>query len=418
MGRKKIVEKIKPKHPLSHWQKKILLVSWITYASFYLLRVNMSVAIPGITQDLGITKTQMGAVLSALFFAYAAGQFINGQLGDNFSAKKLVLIGLVVSTVINFAFGFVNSFLLLMIVLWGLNGFFQSMGWAPIVKIVASWFPVEERGKASGILGSSYQIGNAVSWLLAGAVVGYLGWRYIFWAPTIITAAVAILWWKTIREKAEHVGFKPVEVAEAAQGIWHTIRSTVRNKRIWAVALGLFGLNIVRYGFLDWAPTYFFEVQKAHISTAAYKALIFPLAGSLGALSAGWLSDTFFRSRRTPTAVIMLILLGIAAFIFPHIPQEQWILSLVLLAIIGFLTFGPHMMMVTAMPMDLGTKEKAASAAGFIDGWGYIGASLTGVGTGLLLDSFGWNSAFYFWVSGAFIAAILMAMLGYRRNWT
>jgi len=396
---------------IGSWQKKILITSWITYASFYLLRVNMSVAIPGIIKDFGISKTEMGSVLTALFIAYAVGQFVNGQFGDNFSAKWLVAIGLFTSTLINFIFGYTNGILLIMILLWGLNGFFQSMGWAPTVKIVASWFPSHKRGKASGILGSSYQIGNAVSWLLAGFVAGHFGWRFIFWVPAVFTLLILIGWVNRLEEKAEDKGFEPVEITRKANGFRDTISSTVRNRKIWTVALGLFSLNIVRYGFIDWTPTYFFEVQKAAISAAAYKTLIFPIAGSIGSLTAGWISDKFFRGRRAPMAVVMLVLLGLAALYFPHIPKQNWVLSLVVLAIIGFLTFGPHMMMVTALPMDLGTKEMAASVTGFIDGWGYIGASLTGVGTGFLLDHLGWNAAFYFWVSGAFLAAILMATL-------
>lgn len=377
----------------------------------------MSVAIPGIIKEFGISKTEMGGVLTALFITYAAGQFINGQFGDNFGAKRLVGIGLFCSTIVNLIFGYANGVLLTMVLLWGLNGFFQSMGWAPTVKIVASWFSPRERGRASGILGSSYQLGNAASWLLAGFIAGHLGWRFVFWAPTVITLLILIGWVNQLKEKAEDGGFEPVEIARKTNGFRDTIGSTLRNKKIWTAALALFGLNIVRYGFLSWVPTYFFEVQKAAISTAAYKALLFPIAGSIGSLTAGWISDKFFKGRRAPMAAIMLVFLGLAALYFPHIPQQNWILSLVVLAIIGFLTFGPHMIIVTALPMDLGTKEMAASATGFIDGWGYIGASLTGIGTGFLLDHFGWQAAFYFWVSGAFLAALLMGTLwSYRRS--
>lgn len=396
---------------MNKWQRKILATCWITYASFYLLRVNMSVAIPGIIEEFDVSKTAIGWVLTALFIAYAIGQFVNGQLGDKFSAKKLVGVGLLGSAVVNVIFGFTGNFLAGMILIWALNGFFQSMGWAPTVKIVSNWFPIQQRGKAAGILGSSYQIGNVVSWALAGLVVGLFGWRWAFWVPAMIVPFLAINWFLGMKEKAEDAGFEPVEMARKSNGLQDTIKSTLQNKGIWIVALGLFGLNIVRYGFLAWAPTYFFEVQKAAISLAAYKALIFPLAGSLGALSAGWISDKFFQSRRAPMAVLMLFILILAIWLFPQIPVTSWVLGLIVLAIIGFTTFGPHMIMVTALPMDLGTKEMASSATGFIDGWGYIGAALTGVGTGFLLDNFGWNAAFYFWLSGAVIAAVLMVIL-------
>ncbi len=438
-------------------QRKILFTCWITYASFYLMRVNLSVAIPGILEEFNISKTAIGGILTASFIAYAVGQFINGQLGDKFSAKKLVGIGLLGSAVLNIIFGFTGNFLAGMILIWGLNGFFQSMGWAPIVRIVANWFPINKRGKASGILGSSYQIGNVVSWLLTGFIVGAFGWRWAFWVPVIIILFSVMNWslkikekeetkdgrdfeveflgWRKdfkvpvimrpifataqflgIEEKAEDMGFEPVEIARKSNGLRDTISTILKNKKIWIVAFGLFGLNIVRYGFLAWAPTYFFEVQKAPISLAAYKTIIFPLAGSLGSLSAGWISDKFFQSKRAPVAIFMLSILILAIWFFPQIPTTSWFLSLIILGIIGFTTYGPHMLLVTAFPMDLGTKEMASSATGFIDGWGYIGAALTGVGTGYLLDHFSWDFAFYFWLFGAIIALILMLIFWYSEN--
>ena len=398
---------------MQEWQKRILFISWITYASFYLLRVNIAVAIPGILSEFSISKTAMGGVLTALFAAYAFGQFVNGQMGDKFGARRMVTIGLLSSAILNIVFGFNQGWLVSMIIIWGLNGFFQAMGWGPIVKTVACWFPPQKRGMASGILGTSYILGSSISLLLAGFIAGHFGWRWVFWFPAIITIIGALHWALRIRNGCENEGFETVERIDAAlkyAGIKHSLGIILKDKKVWFASLCLFGLNIVRYGFLDWAPTYFFEVQKASISIAAYKTLIFPIAGAAGALSSGWLAEKVFKQKKAIVAAIMLLMLAAAIWFFVKIPVGNWVLSLVVLAIIGFLTFGPHMMIVTILPMDLGTKERASSVAGFIDGWGYIGAALTGVGTGFLLDHFGWHTAFYFWISGAIIAA---ASVGY-----
>jgi len=136
-----------------------------------------------------------------------------------------------------------------------------------------------------------------------------------------------------------------------------------------------------------------------------------PLAGSLGALCAGWLTDKYFQSRRAPVAAIMLLLLAIFAWLYPQVPACSWILSLLCLLAIGFMTYGPHVLMVGIMPMDLGTRKAASSVTGFIDGFGYIGAGLTGVLSGWLVDSYSWNAAFYLWVISAIIASILMVTL-------
>ncbi len=402
---------------LSRWKKRIVFTAWITYASFYLIRVNFSVAIPGIIKEFGISKTEIGIVLTALFFAYALGQFINGQLGDKFGAKKIVFLGLLVSSFINIIFGFTNGFLSTMILLWALNGFFQSMGWAPIVKTIAHWFPPKTRGKASSVLGSSYIFGSAASVALAGFIVGLLGWRWVFWFPAIITIILSFYWFFNIRESCENENFESTEKeAVKYQGIAHSLSLVIKNKGIWLASFALFGLNIIRYGFLDWAPTYFFEIHKNSVSLSAFKTIIFPIAGILGALSTGWISDKVFKNKRALTATVMLIGLAIFSFIFPRIPENNWILGLITLSIIGFFTFGPHVLIVTATPMDLGTKERAASATGFIDGWGYIGASLTGIITGFLIDQFNWMSAFYFWILGALISALLMFILHYQKQ--
>jgi sugar phosphate permease len=326
------------------------------------------------------------------------------------------------SAVLNIIFGFTGGILGLMIVVWGLNGYFQSMGWGPTVKAMANWFPARGRGKIAGRLGTSYIIGGALSWFLAGSVIKYFNWRFTFWLPAIFCIFSAIHWFIRARNAPEEVGLPSIEEQENGLenreirkdthiGFRNTLRITLFNPYIWFAAFGLFGLNIVRYGFMSWAPTFMFEEQGATISLAAYKAIVFPIAGGLGAIFAGWASDKIFKNRRAPVACMMLILLAIFCYLYRIIPGDNWVLSLIILLFIGFFTFGPHVLMVAAIPADLGSRKAASSATGFIDGMGYVGASLTGVGTGYLIEKFGWNAGFYFWIFGAIFAAIMMALI-------
>ena len=404
---------------IKHWQKKMFWMMWITYASFYLLRVNISIAMPEIMSEFGLTKTNMGVVLSCLFFAYAIGQFINGQLGDKINSRRIITIGLVASAILNIIFGFSAGALILMAILWGLNGYFQSMGWGPTVKAKANWFPKKIRGKISGRLGTSYIIGGAFSWFLAGTIVKYLNWRFTFWIPAIICIVLAIHWYIRARNAPEEVGLPSLEEQEQGIessevkkdhhiGFKETLKITLLNPYVWFAGFALFGLNIVRYGFMSWAPTYMFEEQGATISLAAYKAIAFPVAGGLGALFAGWASDRIFKHRRAPIAFIMLVLLAVFCYLYRIVPGVNWVISLVILLFIGFFTFGPHVLLVAAIPADLGTRKAASSVTGFIDAMGYVGASLTGVGTGYLIENYSWDAAFGFWVFGAILAAIMI----------
>lgn len=281
---------------VSKWQNKMFLLMWVTYASFYLCRVNISVALPEIMENFDISKSQMGLVLSSLFLFYAVGQFINGQLGDKLNSRRIITLGLLASAILNLFFGLSGGVLGLMVVLWGANGYFQSMGWGPTVKAMANWFPAKTRGKISGRLGTSYIIGGALSWLLAGFIIKHLDWRFTFWFPAVICVFMAIHWFTRARNAPEEVGLPSVEEQEkglettevredAHIGFRETLRITLLNPYTWLAGFALFGLSIVRYGFMSWAPTYMFEEQGATISMAAYKAIAFPVAGGLGAIS-------------------------------------------------------------------------------------------------------------------------------------
>ena len=404
-----------------YWRKRILISVWISYAMFYMGRVNMSIAIPGIMDEYGYTRTAMGVVLTALFGVYAFGQFVNGQLGDKFGGRVMIALGLILSAVFNILFGF-SSVLTAMVVIWALNGWVQSMGWSPSVKTIANWFPRGIRGRIGGLMGSSYQFGNALSWLLAGTVAATLGWQWVFWVPAGILVAAGVHSYLRGRDAPETVGLPSLEEEEQGLdrdeackdhhlGFAHTLRMILSNRAIWFVAFGLFFLNIVRYGFMDWAPTYMFQEEHATISQAAYKAMAMPLAGTLGAIFAGWLSDKVFGQRRAPASAIMLFALAFFAWLYYATTGIHWGYSLAILVMIGFLLYGPHVAMVATCPMDFGTRKAAASAAGFIDGFGYIGAAITGVTSGFLADHFGWSASFYLWVAGAAAAGLIMLML-------
>jgi len=376
---------------------KVLALSWLAYAIFYFLRVNFSVAIPGIMQEFGLSKTVLGGALSAFFMIYAIGQFVNGQLADNFGAKKLYALGLIGTILVNLLVPQFGGVVGLLVVLWGINGVFQSMGWSPIVKITSAWTPQERKGRVSGILATSYVFGGALSWLLAGYLAQF-GWRWVFYIPVILGLFFLQLWIRKAKESPEEVKYKP--------NFKETIKAVLADKRVWFAGMGLFGLNIVRYGFIDWAPTYFFETQGANITIATYKAMVFPISGALGALSLGWLADKWFKNRRTLLGLIMSIILATSAILFVH--TLSWVVGLILLAIAGFATFGDHSLLVTQLPMILGNKKNTASITGFIDGVGYIGASLTGLFSGWLIDKYSWNHAFYFWIIGGIIGGIFV----------
>ncbi len=401
---------------------------WVTYSSFYLLRVNISVAVPEIMKTFALSRTEMGLVMSSQFLLYAVGQFVNGQLGDRIDARRFVAVGLLTSAALNVLFGFSAGVLTWMVVLWGLNGYFQSMGWGPTVKTMANWFPVGRRNLIAGRLATSYILGGAISWLVAGTILARSSWQHVFWWPALLTAGLAVHWFVRARSAPEVVALPSVEEQECGLdsgglapangyiGLQATLRLTLANPHVWAAACGLFGLNIVRYGFMDWAPTFFVETFGETSSVAALYATAFPLAGAAGALAAGWACERVGSRSQTQVGMVMLLALALTCWAFPRISTAGSWASFAALLAVGFLTFGPHMLIVTALPPVLVTRQASSSVTGFIDAVGYGGAALTGGVSGMLIDTLSWSAAFYFWVGGALLAAAMMRLLGRSRT--
>jgi sugar phosphate permease len=424
---------------LRHWRVRIFSTVWITYFAFYLCRYNM----PMVSREMGNAflwdKSQIGIIFSALLLMYAVGQFVNGQLADRFGGRLIASLGVAGSVSMNIAVFLVTllmspentnprTILFLVIIFWGANGFFQSMGWTPMVRIMAHWFSSENRGKVMGFMGTCYQFGAAFSWLLAFFIVTYYAqkmggdWRVAFLVPAGLFAIVGVIFFVYIRNTPEDVGLPAVEAddhseiesaGKSQRTIVQNIARTLKNPYIWIVALTFFLLDMNRYGFVNWLPDFLAESGES-IGIGGFgfkevmKRIIHPLAGSAGAVTAGWATDRFFNGRRAPVIALLLTLLGICSIVFPYLDPGNTGLVIFILAVIGFCTYGPHILMVGHAAQDFGKKSGAAGAAGFIDGMGYIGASLAGWGAGVLIDRCG-NYEFTFVLFG--LAAILGALL-------
>ena len=171
-----------------------------------------------------------------------------------------------------------------------------------------------------------------------------------------------------------------------------------------------FFLKMTRYAFLWWLPLYMVESAGYAEDEAGYTSVVFELAGFIGIVAAGYVSDKLMNSRRFPVACIMLFGLAVACFVYPSLAAQKGLFNIFGLSIIGIMTFGPDALMTGAGAMDIGSQKAAGMAAGIINGIGSIGAALSPVLVALVSESrYGWDGLFPLFTIFSVIAGLLMA---------
>ncbi len=378
-------------------------------------------AIPVMERQLGYSKTELGLIVSSLQVLYGLGKFGNGVLADRANPRYFMATGLLLSAVVNICFGLAES-LVVLAVLWALNGWFQSMGFPSGARLLSHWFTPSEYGRIWGVWGCSHQVGTALILVAAGYLVAW-DWSYAFLVPGLVAVPVVVFLIARLRDVPSTMGLPPVELyrgeitsrerleaLERPIGIWESLRGHVLNRGpVWAIALGNFFLYVARYGALTWAPAFITETKGATITRAGWTLAAFEVSGILGMLSAGWVSDRLLQARRGPVMSGYMLLLAVGLLGFWWAPAHAPALYTLALALCGFLVYGPLMLVSVAVAGFAG-KKSAATAAGFAGLWGYLGAVTSGVGAGWTVDAYGWAGGFVLFITSAVLSAFLFAL--------
>jgi sugar phosphate permease len=387
----------------------------VGYASFYLCRANLEAALP-LLEEAGFDKGKLGLISSASVAAYAIGKLVNGALGDVIGGKRIMLVAIAGSVTASLAFGFSNG--LAAFVAFGvMNRFFQSGGWGGLVHVVSRWFPPEKTGTVMGIMSTSYDVGNIAALLLSSALVAAgLGWRALFRVNPLIFLAVGVGLALLLRgEPKESEGTKSQAKPDAPKETFRQVFPWLAKKpAFWGAVLLSMLLTFVRTSFMTWSPMYLAYVAKqaggsSPIASGIAKSAFFSVAGIIASLVIGRVSDRFGPGRRAPLMVGSLVLLVVAVLVLAHVPmRDPWVAAGVVGAC-GLFLLGPYSLLAGALCLDVAGKRGTATAAGIIDGTGYLSASLVGVVIGGVAQRWGWTAAFDV-VAAAALAATLVAL--------
>lgn len=422
-------DKIDPEYKRLRLQ--VFLGIFIGYAGYYLVRKNFSMVMPDLIEQ-GYTRGQLGLALSGVSIAYGLSKFLMGNISDRSNARVFLSVGLLLSAFTMIAMGvfpFATGSVAVMFALLFINGWFQGMGWPPCGRVMVHWFSLRERGVKMSIWNVAHNVGGGLVGPFSALAVWIFGtWQSQFYFPGLIAAAIAVLAYILIRDTPQSCGLPPIEKYKndyapgyseenekelSAKQIF--VDYVLNNRLLWYIAFANAFVYLVRYGVLDWAPTYLQEAKGFSIKEAGWAYFAYEYAGIPGTLLCGWLSDKVFKGKRAPASILYMILVLVFVILYWKNPPGNPLVDNMALVAIGFLIYGP-VMLIGVHALELVPKKAAGTAAGLTGLFGYLGGAMfANIAMGYVVDAWGWNGGFFVLI-GSCVLAILFTLLAWKKE--
>ena len=385
---------------------KMLLSFGLTYMFFYNGRQNINLVLTQMAEGLGSTTAAMGVVSSALFWCYAFGQLINGRLGAFFGYKRFMMFGVAASAVLNVVISFQHS-IPVIAVLWGLNGYCQSMVWSNGLGVLNKWWPKAKRGFASGLATAFSGVAQVVTYMTIMLCLDMnpdWGWRAAFRYPMVPMVLMLIAFAFLFKTKPEEVGLKPfeeedkeAEARDAAltaeiekRGFLYPYKVLFSEPKVLVFCLISAIAGVGRYGLLTWVPTYFTEAMGLSIKDGIFSSILLPVGQACAMFVFPFITDKVFKGKREPmlalTSVVTFVGMIGLAFI-----NTQTLASLMLFVVgVSGMVTG----VIWAVAGDMGGRAFSSTVVGMLDWAVYMGAAIQASVFGFVKDAFGWPAIF------------------------
>ncbi len=409
----------------------------IAYSLYYVCRMSINVVKQPLIDEGVLTAGQLGLVGSALLFVYAVGKFLNGFIADYCNIRRFMATGLLVSALLNLvigALGLFSSMIPSMImfvsfgVLWGLNGWMQSMGSPPGVISLSRWFPQSKRGSYYSLFSSSPYIGEFISYNVLAVVVGWLGWQSGFImaavAGLIGTALILLFVWDTPESK----GLPSVQVLSGEEPTKADSMPTkelqkmvLKHPGIWVIALSSAFIYITKYAIAGWGVLFLQKARGFELAEASQVIAFSAIFGILGTVLAGWLSDTVFRGDRVKPAVLSGIISTSSLILFLFVVCG-FVLNIFYVSLFSLAVGVLYCIVAGLMAIDIVPRKATGAALGVVGISSYVAAGLQDITSGLLIqyntvqtggvDVYDFGPVSWFWIAAAVVSFVLPVL-----NW-
>ncbi len=377
--------------------KRIRLVTFISatcgYALYYVCRLSMNIVRKPIVDEGVFTETQLGIIGSCLFFVYAVGKMANGFLADRVNVRRFMATGLLLTAIVNLILGMTEMFLAFA-VLWGLNGWFQSMGAPAGVVSLNRWYDSKERGTYYGFWSASHNLGEAITFITIALLVSWMGWRSGMLGAGVIGLLGFGMLLLFMRDTPQSQGFLLNEKGASTAGsekaqtddFNKAQKAVLRNPAIWVLALASAFMYISRYAVNSWG-VFYLEAQKGYSTLdASFIISISSVCGIVGTVFSGLISDKFFKGSRNVPALIFGLMNVTALCLFLLVPGENFYIDVLAMVLFG-LGIGVLICFLGGlMAVDIAPRAAAGAALGVVGIASYLGAALQDIMNGVLIQ--------------------------------
>ncbi len=396
---------------------------WMAYSFSYIGRLNFSASMADMTSSGVLLKSQAGAVTTGFFICYGCGQFLSGMLGDRINPRYLVFAGLVCSSLINFGIA-MGPPLWFMIVLWSLNGFAQSLLWAPICKIVSDRVSSNRRQKACTALATTMAGGTLMAYILSAVLINAFGWKAAFISGSSATLLAAVVW-ITVTTKIEHEADKngiveEIEVKheeegeevpheEIPTGLWQLL--CVSGLTILALVGGVQG--VLKDCMSTWVPTFIEDMFNMGSVISILTGAFLPIFGFFGPI---FTNKLMMKTRDELSSLFILFLISSGCLaMLALFGRFSIAISIVALALTYACSLGQNMILIGTLPMYFSKLGKVSTITGTMNALCYVTTAAVSWIVGVLVDRTGWTIVMAGWFVLSALAAV--GTLFAKRRW-
>jgi len=389
-----------------YWRIRTFYGMYVGYLFYYFTRKSFTFITPFLSGDLNLTNAHIGALASTLSITYGISKFTSGIISDRSNPRYFMAIGLILTGIFNIFFGLSSSIWLLAL-FWGLNGWFQGWGWPACTKQLTHWFGRAERGTWWSACTTSHTVGGFLIAFVAAYSAVWWGWRFGMYIPGVLCIGVGFWLIYCLRDVPETLGlpsiekFKNEEILDGQDRknepeTYLSIKQilceqVLCNKYIWVLAISYFFVYIIRTAVNDWGTLYLFQTKGYDKITAAACVSWFEIGGFFGILIAGFGSDNWFKGKRVPLIILSSVGLMFSVMGLWYLQPNNFLTASLLIALLGFLVFGPQMLVGLAAA-EFVSKKAASTSNGFVGCFASLGAAIAGYPLGKMTDHYGWYS--------------------------